>query len=101
MPARDRIDGEMLDSRDLLEVLEELEAEAEEGPLDEEDAELLKALQELNEEAPSEDWIYGATMIREDHPRPTLRSLPRTSARSTETPLGPSPASTGKRPPSN
>jgi antirestriction protein len=64
MSALDRIGGEVLDSRDVIEALAELDAEDE---LDEDEIELRDALRALDEEAPGEDWIYGATMIREDY----------------------------------
>lgn len=65
MNARTRIDGEVIDSRDLIEVMEELEAD-DPAALDADEVELLVAIRELSEEG-IEDWQYGAGFIREDY----------------------------------
>ena len=66
MSAFDRIGGYVMDSRDIIEALAELDAE-DPGSLDQVELDLRDALRELDEKAPSEDWTYGATMIREDY----------------------------------
>lgn len=55
--------GEMLDSRDLIEEANELRALDER---DEDEQELLDAIDELENEG-IEDWEYGAQFIREDY----------------------------------
>jgi translation elongation factor EF-Tu-like GTPase len=67
MSALDRVQGEsIIDSRDVIEALAELDVEEDEN-LDEDEIELRDALRALDDEAPAEDWVYGAAMIREDY----------------------------------
>jgi len=54
---------EVLDSRDLIEALEEIEADED---ADEDALELAQSIRELADEG-IEDWQYGAAFIREDY----------------------------------
>lgn len=65
---------ESFDSRDAIERMRELEADEDSPGLDEDEAEELKALREL-EEAGIEDWQYGAHFIHEDHFEDHAREL--------------------------
>lgn len=60
---------DIIDSRDIIERIEELETELEDGPLDDEDKAELAALKALAEEGSgySPDWLYGETLIRYDY----------------------------------
>lgn len=64
---------EMIDSRDVIARIEELESLAEDckedgEEMDEDEAKELKDLKAFAEEAESSpDWIYGETLIREDY----------------------------------
>lgn len=59
---------EIIDSRDLIERAAELRDQIEAGePLDEEEAEELAAITQLEEEGSIADWQYGAALIHEDH----------------------------------
>lgn len=58
---------DVIDSRDVIERIEELSGQDE--PLDEDETEELAALRALQEEAEgySEDWKHGATLIRDSY----------------------------------
>lgn len=62
---------DVIDSRDVIARIEELEALGgdDENPMDESDIQELKALRALAEEAAysAEDWKYGATLIRDSY----------------------------------
>lgn len=66
---------DVIDSREIIERIEELEAmlpdpdDDEAEPMDEADADELKALKALQDEAEgySPDWKYGATLIRDSY----------------------------------
>jgi hypothetical protein len=73
MSARTRIGDTTMDSRDLIEVAKEIEAEDEEDR-DDEDQELLAAINALEDEG-IEDWQYGAGFIREDYFEDYARQL--------------------------
>ena len=59
----------VIDSRDVIERIEELEAEREDNGLTPNEAAKLDALHALAEEAEqyAEDWQYGTTLIRESY----------------------------------
>jgi hypothetical protein len=62
---------DVIDSRDVIARIEELEALEgdDENPMDESDIAELKALRSLQDDAEgySEDWKYGATLIRDSY----------------------------------
>lgn len=62
---------DVIDSRDVIEAIEELEAQLDDegANMDEDDKELLSALRALAEEAEgyAPDWHYGATLISDDY----------------------------------
>jgi hypothetical protein len=60
------ITEDVIDSRDLAQVLKSLEGE-DEAELDDEQKELLSALQELRDNTSSSGWRYGITFISEDY----------------------------------
>lgn len=68
---------DIIDSRDIIDRLEELDNLAEDGELSPEDAEELAALRKLYEEGEgvTEDWSYGATLVRETYFRDYAREL--------------------------
>jgi hypothetical protein len=61
----DQLGDQLMDSRSLIAVAEEIEAMDEEER-DDDEREILKAIRELQDEASSE-WTYGETLIREDY----------------------------------
>lgn len=59
---------DIIDSRDVIARIEELELFDEDDELDEDDREYLKALKELADEAEGYgDWSHGETLIRHSH----------------------------------
>lgn len=59
----------IIDSRDIIARLDELEDMKEDGDLDEDELEELEALSSFAEEASNcaSDWIHGATLIRDSY----------------------------------
>lgn len=68
IPTTDAIEAApSLDSRDIIERIEDLEGADDESPLSEDDAAELKALKELAGECEGySDWNHGEQLIRED-----------------------------------
>lgn len=62
-------DMDVIDSRDIIERIEELENEIEERGVDTEGLEEINLLRQLAEEGEqySDDWQYGSTLIRESY----------------------------------
>ena len=59
---------DILDSRDVIDRIEELESLVEDNEADADEVEELKVLKELAAEAEgSPDWIYGEVLIRDDY----------------------------------
>jgi hypothetical protein len=59
---------DIIDSRDVIAAIDELESELEDGSLDEDDQELLETLKAFAEEGETcADWIHGETLIAESY----------------------------------
>ena len=60
---------DVIDSRDVISAIEELESELEDGDISAGDLELLENLKALADEAHgyASDWTYGETLIHEDY----------------------------------
>jgi hypothetical protein len=59
---------DIIDSRDVIAAIEELESEFEDGSLDIDDIELLEQLKAFAEEGETcADWNHGETLIHEDY----------------------------------
>ena len=68
--------ADILDSRDIIARIAELEDDVESGLADEDEVEELKALKSLAEDAEgSPDWAYGETLIRDSYFEDYARDL--------------------------
>jgi hypothetical protein len=77
MATKINLDADIIDSRDIIDRIDELEAERAEGPLDDDDAEELAALVAIREEADGyvADWKHGETLIRDTYFRTYAEEL--------------------------
>jgi len=67
---------DIIDSRDVIAAIDELESELEDETIDEEDQELLDQLKAFAEEGEGcPDWSYGETLIHEDYFETYARDL--------------------------
>ena len=61
-------ENDIIDSRDVIERIEDLTDQAEYGPLDQDDSEELAFWREVAEQGEgAADWIYGATLIADSY----------------------------------